>query len=78
VLALTVVMIAGFVILIGTLVVSLNRQGPVLPDSIALPDGATAVAFTQSSDWFAVVTDNDRILIYDRTGALRQEVAIER
>lgn len=77
-LALTVVMIAGFVILIGTLVVSLNRQGPVLPDSIALPDGATAVAFTQSSDWFAVVTDNDRILIYDRTGALRQEVAIER
>lgn len=78
VLALTVVMIAGFVILIGTLVVSLNRKGPVLPDSIALPDGATATAFTQGSDWFAVVTDDDRILIYDRTGALRQEVAIER
>ncbi len=76
-LALTVVMIAGFVILIGTLVLSLNRRGPVLPESVALPDGAAAVAFTQGDDWFAVVTDDDRILIYDRTGALRQTVQVE-
>ena len=30
-----------------------------------------------NTDWFAVVTADDRILIYDRlTGRLRQEVAI--
>lgn len=79
VLALTVVMIAGFLALIATLVVRLSADPAVLPDSVALPDGAGAVAFTQGTDWFAIVTDDDRILIYDRaTGALRQEVRVER
>jgi hypothetical protein len=42
-----------------------------------LPDGATATAFTQGSDWYAIVTDTNQILIYDRlTGALRQTVVI--
>ena len=49
-----------------------------LPDRVTLPDGAEARAFTQGTDWFAVVTDGDEILIYDRaTGALRQRVAVE-
>ena len=43
-----------------------------------LPDGARAVAFTQGSDWFAVVTADDRILVFDRlTGRLRQEVRLD-
>lgn len=72
-------MIAGFVLLIATLVVQLNRSTPIVPESLTLPDGAAAVAFTQGSDWVAVVTDDDRILIYDRaSGALRQTVAVER
>jgi len=76
--ALTVVMIAGFLVLIGAFVMRLNAGGPSLPDSVDLPEGATAAAFTQGSDWFAVVTTDDRILIYDRlTGQLRQTLAIE-
>lgn len=80
---LAVVMIAGFLVLIYTLVTRLNAAPSALPltlpDQIALPAGVTAEAFTQGSDWFAVVTGDDRILIYDRaTGALRQEVAITR
>lgn len=72
-------MIAGFVLLIATLVVQLNRSTPIVPESLTLPEGAAAVAFTQGSDWVAVVTDDDRILIYDRvSGALRQTVAVER
>ena len=76
--ALTVVMIAGFLVLIAALVMRLNAGAPSLPDSVALPGDAEAAAFTQGSDWFAVVTTDDRILIYDRlTGQLRQTLAIE-
>lgn len=50
-----------------------------LPDSIALPEGATATAFTQGPDWYAVVTDDNRILIFERaSGALRQSIALVR
>lgn len=76
--ALTVVMIAGFLVLIAALVMRLNAVGPSLPDSVTLPGDARAAAFTQGSDWFAVVTTDDRILIYDRlTGRLRQSLTIE-
>ena len=76
--ALGVVMIAGFLVLIAALVIRLNADPVPLPDRISLPEGVTATAFTQGTDWFAVVTSDNRILIYDRTtSALRQEVAIE-
>lgn len=75
---LTVVMIAGVVVVIGLLVTRLSRDAPVLPDAITLPDGAKAVAFTQAADWYAVVTDAGEILIFDRmTGGLRQTVVVE-
>ncbi len=77
--ALSTVLIAGFLVLIVTLVIRLNADPLPLPDRVNLPDGVTAVAFTQGTDWFAVVTSDDRILIYDRTsGALRQTVEITR
>ncbi len=77
---LTAVMILGVVILIGLLVIRLNTPRSLpLPAEIALPDGATATAFTRGPDWLAVVTADDRILILDAaTGALRQEVQITR
>ena len=76
--ALGVVMIAGFLVLIAALVIRLNADPLPLPDRISLPEGVTATAFTQGTDWFAVVTSDNRILIYDRTtSALRQEVVID-
>ncbi|WP_288939814.1 DUF6476 family protein [uncultured Roseovarius sp.] len=75
---LTGTMIAGLLVIIFLFVTRLGNQAPTLPDSIALPDGAKATAFTQGGDWYAVVTEDDRILIYDRAGgALRQVVDIE-
>ena len=76
---LTVVMIVGFIVLIGFLVTRFP-SGPdlSLPDAIKLPDGSTPVAFTQTSDWYAVVTGLDQILIYDRsTGALVQTIEVQ-
>lgn len=79
VLALAVVMIGGFLALIVTLVVKLSVEPRILPESLTLPEGARATAFTQGDNWFAVVTDDDRILIYDRdSGVLVQTVRIER
>ncbi|MBW7920709.1 MAG: hypothetical protein H3C51_01255 [Rubellimicrobium sp.] len=79
VLALAVVMIAGFLALIVTLIVKLSVEPRILPDSLTLPEGARALAFTQGPDWFAVVTDDERILIYDRdSGVLVQTLRIER
>jgi hypothetical protein len=76
--AMAIVMIAGFVVLIGTLVIRLNADPIPLPDRVTLPAGVSAVAFTQGTDWYAVVTDADTILIYDRgTGALTQTVSID-
>lgn len=77
---LTATMILGVLAIVTLLVIRLQAPAPAalpLPDTIALPEGAIALAITQARDWYAVVTEDGRILIFDRaTGALRQEVAI--
>jgi hypothetical protein len=77
---LTAVMIVGLVTIVALLVIRLQAPAPAalpLPDAIELPEGASALAFTQGRDWYAVVTQGDEILIFDRvTGALRQQIAI--
>ncbi|KMK67727.1 hypothetical protein IMCC21224_112599 [Puniceibacterium sp. IMCC21224] len=71
-------MIAGLIIVLGLLVTRLGARGPALPDTITLPDGTSATAFTQGDNWYAVVTKDNRILIFDRlTGALRQTVTLD-
>ena len=37
-----------------------------LPDEVTLPGGVRASAVTMGPDWFAVVTEDDRILIFER------------
>ncbi|MFC6760278.1 DUF6476 family protein [Sulfitobacter porphyrae] len=74
---LTVVMICGVLVVIGLLVTRLGNRAPDLPDQISLPGGAAARAFTQGDHWYAVVTDQDQILIFDRlTGKITQTVDI--
>ncbi len=75
---LTATMIAGVLLIVGLIVIRFYDVPPVLPQSVSLPDGAQAVSFTQGPDWYAIVTDDNRILIYDRiTGALKQTVTID-
>ena len=75
---LTTTMILGFLTIVGLFVMRFSEFGRVeLPDSIALPAGASAAAFTQGDNWFAVVTKGNEILIYSRvTGNLRQRISI--
>ena len=75
---LTVVMVAGVLTIVVLLVMRFRATPPLLPPEITLPDGASVTAFTQGDTWFAVVTDSNRILVFDRvTGALRQTVTID-
>lgn len=75
---LTVVMIGGLVVIISLLVIRLQTAEPPLPAEITLPEGIKAEAVTLGGDWLAVVSQDNRILIFDRaTGALRQEVRIK-
>lgn len=78
---LTATMILGLVILIWLFVTRFPDPGVPrvpLPDAIALPDGSRATAFTRGPDWFAIVTDDNEILILDaETLALRQRIAIQ-
>jgi Family of unknown function (DUF6476) len=77
VIALTLTMIAGVIAIVALLVTKMNGPVPV-PETLALPDGATAQAVTMGVDWVGVVTTDNRILIFDRlTGALRQELVIK-
>jgi hypothetical protein len=71
-------MIAGVIAIVALLVTRLQGGGALpLPESITLPDGAKAQAVTAGDDWYAVVTMDNRILIFDRlTGELRQEVTV--
>jgi len=69
---LTGTMIAGLLVLIALLVIRFPSATPPLPDTITLPDGAQAQAFTVTPGWYAVVTTDNRILIYNRSdGTLR-------
>lgn len=76
--ALTATMIIGFIVIVALFVTRFTGGGDLgLPTSITLPEGAEATAFTRGRDWYAVVTQGDTILIYDRvTGQLRQTVQI--
>ena len=77
---LTVVMIAGIVAVVALLVIRMpsaeDLTAAPVPEALTLPDGTTPIAFTRGRDWFAVVTDDDRILIYRADGTLRREVRL--
>lgn len=78
VIVLTLTMIGGVITVVAVIVTRMPQatRGPVLPDALLMPDGATAAAVTAGQGWFAVVTTDDRILIFGANGQLRQEVAV--
>ena len=69
---LTITFIVGFAIIVALFLYKfrdLQFTGPLLlPDSIVLPPETEVQAFTQGRDWYAIVTQDDRILIYGREG----------
>ena len=81
VIALTLTMIGGVITVVALLVTRMPQAfsavGPGLPEGFILPEGAEAEAVTFGEGWIAVVTADDRLLVFGRDGRLRQEVALE-
>lgn len=76
---LTATMILGVLTIIVLLVIRLTATPPVVavPDTLELPAGVVALAVTFGEGWTAVVTTDDRFLVFDnKTGALRQDVPV--
>ena len=76
--ALAVVMITGFVMLIVTLVIRLNAPTVSVPEDISLPDGQIAQAVTFGDGWYAVVTTDQYLYIFQaNTGEVLHEIQIK-
>jgi hypothetical protein len=75
---LTLTMIFGLLTIIGLIVMRFTGEvEPPVPSEIVLPDGAKAQSFTLGSDWAAVVTQDDLIIIFDREDySIRQTIQI--
>ena len=76
---LTVTMIIGVITVVGLLVTRMpngNMPLPRVPADLAMPAGTKAAAVTFGQGWTAVVTTDDRILIFNAQGALRQDIGI--
>ena len=75
---LMVVMILGVLVIVGLLVTRLSGSRSLpMPETVALPEGVRALAVTAGPGWYAIVTEDQRILIYDAaTGSLRQTVQV--
>lgn len=73
-------MIGGVITVVGLIVTRMPQAftaaAPTMPAEVQLPAGTEAAAVTFGTGWIAVVTLDDRILIYGRDGTLRQEVQI--
>ena len=72
---LALVMGLGMIAIVALLWLRLGQPTlPDLPDAIALPDGAQAQAVTFARDWIVVVTDAGEVMLFDRSGALRDRL----
>lgn len=76
---LTGTMIIGLLVIVVIFVIRFPGRGPDIPDGLTLPGGTGVSAYTMGQGWAAVVTTDNRILIYDAaSGAMLQEVEVTR
>lgn len=80
VITLMITMIVGVITIVGLLVTrmpDISPQAPILPEALTLPQGLEAEAITAGKGWYAVVTKDQQILIYNQAGTLLQQIRIE-
>lgn len=73
---LSATMIGGMIILIILFVIRFQQDILNVPSEITLPSGVKPIAFTQTRDWYAVVTQENKILLFTPKGKLFQTVEI--
>ena len=69
-------MIVGILIIVTLLVIKIRSEDLNFPSNLLLPDGTKPVAFTQTKDWYSVVTEDNNILIYKNDGTLIKSIKV--
>ena len=73
---LTVSMILGILTIAALLAFKLRSENINFPQALTLPDGTKPIAFTQTEDWYSVVTEANEILIYKNDGTLIRSITV--
>jgi len=71
------VMIIGFVIIVSLFILNFRTSHIPIPATIELPSSASPVAYTQTKNWYAIITDQDEIFIYDKAGNQIQKIKVD-
>ena len=74
---LTVSMIAGILIIAALLAFKLRSENLFFPEKLTLPDGIKPIAFTQTKDWYAIISDANEVLIYKNDGTLINSITVQ-
>ena len=69
-------MIVGILIIVTLLVIKIRSEDLNFPSNLLLPGGTKPVAFTQTKDWYSVVTEDNDILIYKNDGTLIKSIKV--
>lgn len=69
-------MIVGILIIVTLLVIKIRSEDLNFPNNLLLPDGIKPVAFTQTKDWYSIVTEDNDILIYKNDGTLIKSIKV--
>ena len=69
-------MIVGILVIVTLLVIKIRSEDLNFPNNLLLPDGIKPVAFTQTKDWYSVVTEENDILIYKNDGTLIKSIKV--
>ncbi|MDB9716145.1 DUF6476 family protein [Amylibacter sp.] len=73
------IMIIGFITLIFMFVMRFSNNNQTFQvNDITLPIGFSATAYTQGDNWYAIVDNTNKILIFNKSdNTLRQTIIIE-
>ena len=74
---LTVSMIVGILTIAALLAFKLRSENINFPQTLTLPDRTKPIAFTQTKDWYSVITDKNEILIYKNDGTLIKSIIVQ-
>ena len=69
-------MIIGFIIIVSLFVLNFQKSYVPIPVTLELQNGVKPIAYTQTEDWYAIVTDEHEILIYDNSGNRIQKIKV--
>ena len=74
---LTVSMILGILTIAALLAFKLRSENINFPQTLTLPNGTKPIAFTQTKDWYSIISETNEILIYRNDGILIKSITVQ-